>query len=435
MILSNPSDTTSFMYSESSVHDKRRLRMPFNRMRCLWIARYIPYPLDEGAKVYSANLAQSLADSGVFVRFMGFGNTAEVPESAASVEWLPVPGRRRNKMISVCSRWPVAAAVDATKAFASLLDRQLQEPWDVLVLDGYGTGWALERCMSHRKAARGHAPILVHVSHNHEEILWDAMARDARGSAPRRWMLRQNAGKVRSLERRIVRNVDMLTTITDEDRHSLGAGMRDDRLFSLTPGYTGWTAHERSITAATPRRVIIMGSFRWIVKQENLARFVEMADPIFQQQGIGLDIVGEVPPALLSSLQARCQATRFHGFLTEAAPLFANARIGVVPEAIGGGFKLKFLDYIFGRLPVATFRQAAAGLPSELQRTMLLSDSLAGLIREITSHIDRIDDLNRMQEQAFALGKAHYKWSARGEQFREAIAAMRQQSTCEPINA
>jgi polysaccharide biosynthesis protein PslH len=397
-----------------------------NTMRCLWISRYIPFPSDDGAKVYAANLAQSLADSGVFVRFMGFGDAGAVRNAPVNVDWLPVPGNKRNKALVACSKWPIAAAIDATRAYILLLETQLRERWDAVVLDGYGTGWALDRCLACRHESPAHPPVLVHVSHNHEEILWGLMAREARASPLKRWALRRNARRVSTLERRIVRNVDLLTTITEEDRRSLGNGLAQDRSLTLTPGHSGWIANQRHITAATPRRVIIMGSFQWVVKQENLIRFVEIADPIFKEQGIELDIVGDVPPALLATLQGRCRATHFHGFVTDAASFLSRARIAVVPESIGGGFKLKFLDYIFGRVPVATVSQAAAGLPAELQCAMLSSDSLSGLVREIVAHIDRVDELNRIQERAFELGKAQFNWNVRGERFRRAIDDVRQ---------
>jgi hypothetical protein len=398
-------------------------------MRCLWISRHIPFPSDDGAKVYSANLAQSLAQSGMLVRFMGIGNADAVPNTAANVEWLPVPGKKRGKMIASLGAWPIAAAIDATKPYRALLEAQLREPWDAVVLDSYATGWALDRCLAYRNDWHAHQPVLVHVSHNHEELLWGVMAREARGSALKRLALRRNAIKVGALERRIIRSIDLLTTITDEDLQSLGAGLGQDRSLALTPGYTGWIASVRHITAATPRRVIIMGSFQWIVKQENLVRFVEIADPIFKEQGIELDIVGDVPPALLAMLKGRCRATHFHGFVSNAALYLSSARLAVVPESIGGGFKLKFLDYIFGRVPVATVSQATAGLPAELQCAMLSSDSLSGLVRKIVSHIDRIDDLNRLQESAFTIGKSEFKWSVRGERFRQAIDNVRQTKT------
>lgn len=399
-----------------------------NRMRCLWISRYVPFPANEGAKVYSANLAQSLAQSGVFVRFVGVADASTVPESAAGVEWLAVSGKRRSKVLAAFSRWPIAAAVDATHAYRATLEAQLREQWDAVVLDGYATGWALDRCLAYRNERPTHPSVLVHVSHNHEEILWGSMARESRGAVFKRWVLRRNANKVGALERRIVRSVDLLTAITDEDRRSLGAGVTHDHILSLTPGYTGPVAGPRVITAATPRRVIIMGSFQWIVKQENIARFLRIADPIFKEHGIELDIVGEMPQALLAALRPHCRATQFHGFVADFSSLLSRARIAIVHESIGGGFKLKLLDYIFGRVPIATVSQAVAGLSDELQSAMLTNSNQTGLIGDIVSHIDRFDELNRMQERAFSLGNTQFRWSERGERLRQAIFDVRQQS-------
>jgi hypothetical protein len=397
-------------------------------IRCLWIARYIPFPMDGGAQVYSANLSQSVAKAGAFVRFMGFGSLAAVPESAAGVEWLPIPGRKRSAAVAALSALPFAAAIDATKTYRRMLETELQEAWDAIVLDGYGTGWALDRCVAYCRDRVTSRPALIHVSHNNEEMLWLAMGREARGSALKRLALRRNAIKVATLERRLVRAVDLLTTITDEDRSTLGAALARGRSLSLTPGYTGPIVNARRITASTPRRVIIVGSFHWVVKQENLTRFVEIADPIFEKQGIEMDVVGDIPKALLAALKARCRATYFHGFVTDVASYLDRARVGIVPESIGGGFKLKFLDYIFGRVPVATVSQAVAGLSEELQLAMLKSDSLAGLVGQIVSHIDRIDELNRLQERAFALGKAQFDWNVRGRRFLLAIGAIRERT-------
>jgi polysaccharide biosynthesis protein PslH len=401
---------------------------PGTGIRCLWISRYIPFPMEGGAQVYSANLAQSLAEAGAFVRFMGPGSAAAVPESAAAVEWLAVPGGKRSAAVAALSALPFAAAIDGTKTYRLMLETELQEPWDAIILDGYGTGWALDRCVAYCRDQSTRRPVLVHVSHNNEEMLWLAMGREARGSALKRLALRRNATKVATLERRIVRAVDLLTTITDEDRSTLGAAVARGRSLTITPGYTGPIVSARHITAATPRRVIIMGSFQWVVKQENLTRFVEIADPVFEKQGIEMDVVGDVPKELLAALKARCRATHFHGFVTDVAPFLDRARIGIVPESIGGGFKLKFLDYVFGRVPVATVSQAVAGLSEELRLAMLKNDSLAGLVSEIVSHIDRFDELNRMQERAFAVGKAQFDWNVRGKRFLQAIGAIRERA-------
>ena len=96
-------------------------------MRCLWISRHVPYPMNEGMKVYSAKLSEALAQAGAFVRVLGFGNTEATPKNRARMEWLSVPGERRNAAFALLNRFPLTAAIDSTDAYRSLLEAQLRE--------------------------------------------------------------------------------------------------------------------------------------------------------------------------------------------------------------------------------------------------------------------------------------------------------------------
>ena len=84
---------------------------------------------------------------------------------------------------------------------------------------------------------------------------------------------------------------------------------------------------------------------------------------------------------------------RFHGFVDDVTAFYMNAKpvIALVPEVIGGGFKLKFLDYIFGRVPVASISAAAAGLPVEVRQATCCSPQIArcSLSTAVIEHIDR----------------------------------------------
>jgi glycosyltransferase involved in cell wall biosynthesis len=247
------------------------------------------------------------------------------------------------------------------------------------------------------------------------------MAREARVALPRRWVLWQNSLKVRALERRLTRSVDLLSVITPEDALTLGQQLPPQRVLTLTPGYSGFSAAERTIDAQTPRRVLLVGSFRWVMKQENLTQFVQRADHLLHQHGIELDVVGDVPEELLSRLRPHCKATHFHGFVTDIAPFLARARLAVVPEVIGGGFKLKFLDYFFGRVPVVTLTAAAAGLPKALREAMFNCTDLDAMVAALVTYIDRHAVLNEMQQRAWSASAALFRWGDRGTQLRQAI--------------
>ena len=399
---------------------------PSRALKCLWIGRYIPYPADAGAKVYSAKLAESLAEAGATVRFLGPGYTDAVPRDAQSVEWIGVPNGKGSAVAALFSRLPNAAAIDATHSYRQVLEEQLAERWDAIVLDGYAAGWALDRCLAYSYSFSPR-PVLVHVSHNHEAALWRSMGIETQAALPKKLALRLNAMKVHTLERRLIRNVDLLTTITDEDGRALLEGVPESvgpLALTLTPGYAGSIVASRTIDAHTPRRVAIVGSFRWVVKQENLRRFIEVADPQFAKHGIVLDVIGDVPQALKAELQAQAQATEFHGFVDDPAAVLAQARMAVVPEVFGGGFKLKFLDYIFARVPVATLADAAAGLPQSLRSRMISRQDLSSLVEAIVTEIDRFDALNECQQQSFEIAQSLYQWSDRGRQLRQTIVQL-----------
>ena len=167
--------------------------------------------------------------------------------------------------------------------------------------------------------------------------------------------------------------------------------------------------------------VVMLGSFHWAAKQENLRQFLKIADPIFLQAGVTFHVIGSMPQALRDELLPQLKASKLHGFVDDPATILDASRIALVPEAIGGGFKLKFLDYIFQRLPVATLEDAASGLPDEIRAQMICSKTHEQMAHDIVSSIADVNRLNKMQETAFKLSSEVYKWSDRGSRLLKSL--------------
>lgn len=389
--------------------------------RGLWLTRSLPFPLDSGDRVYSAKLIRSLAETGVQLTVAGFHAAPDPLPADWPVRWHVVPGWPHGNLRALFSGMPLVAAAHATAGYRRELKRLAAQAWDFVVFDQYGMGWALQPFLRQRTGGRG--PVLVHVSHDHESSLYAGLVRDYQGPPLRRAVLWQNAWKTARLEGRLARSVDLVTAITEEDaaRFYQDAPATDNTV--LTPGYDGLMQDRRELDAGVPRKVLMVGSFHWIAKSENLRRFVAMADPAFARAGIELHIVGSMPRALAEELGRTTRATVLHGFVDDIGPHLSGARIGVVPEAIGGGFKLKFLDYVFGRLPVATLEGAAAGLPLALKSSMLRAPDMEALVGRIVAAIDDVPLLQRMQEDAFATALPLFRWSDRGQRLLHAVDA------------
>lgn len=396
--------------------------------RGLWIARAQPFPLDTGDRIYSARLLRAVAEAGADITFTGFAaSDGRTPPADWPVRWRTVPGAPHGTARSLLSTMPLVGAAHATPAYRQLVEELAQEHWDFVVFDQYGMGWAMAPFVRHR--AGGPAPVLVHVAHDHEASVYASLVKGFKGSVFKHAALWQNWHKTGMIERRIARTVDLVTAITDEDAQLFKKDAPGTASVVLTPGYDGVVSHRLQMPADTPRNVIMVGNYHWVAKSENLRQFVAAADALFHSNGITLHVIGGIPDELAAQLRSTSRATVIHGFVDDIAAHFAQARIAIVPETIGGGFKLKFLDYIFNRVAVATLAHAAAGLPQDIRKAMICSADIDALAQDIVAAIGDTPRLDDLQQRAYVVAESRYRWLDRGRALLDAVRTARQPSS------
>jgi glycosyltransferase involved in cell wall biosynthesis len=336
------------------------------------------------------------------------------------VWWLP-DDAPHSHWGSLASSLPHTAYRCRTSGMRRALDRLLEAgDWDGIVFDGISVGWALPRVLDHYAGRRGR-PRLIYVSHNHEESLRAQIAEN-QPLFLKRQAVRLDALKVSWLERDMVDAVDFVTAITPEDLSLYRRRRCDKPMGVLTPGYCGRRVESRQISRDVPRRAVIVGSYDWIAKRMNLAEFVDIADPMFARAGVELQAVGSADEAFLKQLRQKARATEFTGTVPEIGPFLDEARIAIVPERNGGGFKLKVLEYIFNRVPVFALDGSFAGVPLRHNDSVMLFPDHAALAAGVLKAIDDIELLNRLQKRAFAACRDQFDWLSRGRQILSAIA-------------
>jgi glycosyltransferase involved in cell wall biosynthesis len=385
----------------------------------------MPLPLNAGDNVYTAHLARALAAAGASVTFMGLASPAPpslrpAEELGSGIEWSIAPGRPNPAVLALASSLPLVAARFGTRDYARHLKTTLRtRDFDAIIFDQYAMAWAIGHIQtSHRNGAR---PLIVHIAHDFETEVTADIARNFRGNLFRKAALRANARKTANAEHSLARAADVIVTLTAEDNESFARVSPLSAKLVLPPGYNGPRAPERRILRATPRRVAIVGSYRWTAKQMNLSAFLEAADPILQNAGVGLDVVGEMPDSLRKAWEARVKATRFHGFVDDLGEFLVARRMGLVIEETGGGFKLKALDYIFNRVPIAAIRGSIAGLPLAAGPHYLSFESMRELAQGVAAVIDDIERLNSLQQSAYEKCDTGFDWNERGRTLCNAI--------------
>ena len=396
-------------------------------MRCLWLTLADPEPRHNGQYVYSGGLIDSVAATGSEIEVLGLRRPDSPRSNGARDEhvvwWLPGEplDPLQSRWGSLASLLPHTAYRCRTGAMQRVLQQLLERGgWDGIVFDGISVGWALAPVRAFY-GDRSDRPRLIYVSHNHEESLRQQVAESQR-TFFRRQAVRLDAAKVSRLERDLVDQVDFVTAITPEDL-KLYERRRDGKPMGvLTPGYRGRKLSQREITGGVPRRAVIVGSFDWIAKRMNLEEFVEVADPIFAEGGAELVAVGSAEERFLKRLRQRTTASRFTGTVPDVTRYMDEARIAIVPERNGGGFKLKVLEYVFNRIPVFALRGSFAGVPLVHGDSVMLYPDHEALARGVLDTIDDVERLNRLQERAYAACRDRFDWASRGRQILSVIA-------------
>jgi hypothetical protein len=385
-------------------------------MNCLWLSRAIPFPLVTGDRTYSAKLAEAFAATGVAITFVGLAGDSS-PAPINNIEWRAVKGAPRSRVASLMSAMPLVAARHSTSQYRAELCQLLRSrTWDVIVIDYCGMGWVLNYL---RQFATGPS-ILVFVTHNHEESVTRQQWQETRTGLGESLYLLQNYLKMRRLEQATCQVSDLLTAITETDAIRFQRTAPGAKIITITPGYDGSRMEHRRITATTPRAAVMFGGYRWSVKQTNLRLFLDQTDAKMHEAGIEIRIVGDIPTELRSEFERRYVAARFTGFVQDPVP-HLDARLGVVAEPIGGGFKLKLLDYIFNRVPVVALESCVVGLPEAVKRHVLTVQDLSALSDRVKAVIDDVDQLNTLQQGAFDAAERAFHWADRGKAMHAAV--------------
>ena len=388
-------------------------------MRCLWIGRECPYPADAGDVIYSSRLLESLRDAGAEITVLcRRRDEATRPPLPDGVEWRIVDAKRRREIGSLLTRSPNISHRYNTTSMRLALAEELDRDWDAILLDHIGAGWALPQVRGF--LSRSPETRLAYLSQNHEASTRRAVARNARGNPLTRAVLRFDARKAAGLEHAIVDAASLVTVVTAEDAELFGT-QPGTPVLVLVPGYADRVLDDRRITDALPRRAVVLGSFDWVAKRMNLEELLAVADARFAAAGIELVVVGRGPEDWLARLRSGTTATTFTGFVDSVVEHLDDARIGIVAERSGGGFKMKVLHYVFNRVPVAELSGSVAGMPLEPGVSELRADTVEALVDAVIDAIDDVDRLDALQRAAFDACADRFDWSARG---RELLAAL-----------
>jgi glycosyltransferase involved in cell wall biosynthesis len=390
-------------------------------MRCLWIGRDCPYPADSGDVIYSSRLLETFRDAGAQVTVLCRARTGDTTTVLPpGIGWHLVQSKTRRGVGSLLSRSPNIGHRHNTSTMRQELAEELDGSWDVILFDHIGSGWALPQVRGH--LTRHPETALVYLSQNHEASTRMAVARNAGGNPVRRWILRFDARKAATLERTLVVGASLVTVVTPSDAERFAADAPATPTLVLLPGYSDRIVASRTIDASLPRQVVVLGSFDWLAKRMNLEELLAAADARFAAAGVELVVVGRGPDDWLAKLRSSSRSASFTGFVDSVVSHLDGARVGLVAERTGGGFKLKVLHYVFNRVPIVALADSMSGVPLVDGTSVIETATIDALVDAVLEVIDDPARLDALQRAAFDACADDFDWSTRGQALFEILS-------------
>ena len=383
-------------------------------IRLLVLTRHFPYaPMHGGDSTYSRGVIEALGDVAKVTALAAdhaivrFGPVSK----RGAVTWRLTPRSQLPATLSFAGTMPNIMWVHATRAYHTELDRLLTQPWNVVAIDHLGAAHALPQV----KAWRSRTPTgrLLYISHEHETSARREKYASYGGNPLKRLAMRLDLAKIHAWEMRLLSTADVISVINPEETALYRADAPDKTYVGLPPGFSGRWAPSRVIDANTPRRLAVVSGWRTEHKRLILKRWLETAAAPLAEAGVEHLVFGDIDDDLRAAHQARFPRVRFMGYVDDLGRRLQDCRLGVVPDFVGRGVKLRLLDYIASRTPMAAVKNAIDGLPLAAPAQYREADDLQALTSLCIDLIDDFAALNGLQQAAFTACEAQFAWRDR----------------------
>ena len=394
-----------------------------NKTNLLVVTPVIPNNLFSGEQIYTYNLYRALS------RYVDITLVGSVDTGASSLplDWVKevvaVPRARLSKHWSVFSTYPSGIfqfySEEIKSALRDLVNSGKQ--YDAIDCNSYLMYRAAKYFNDRYEREHGKRIPSLLVTHNVEAMSRTGMAERAQNFLVRK-AFQLDFAKIAWHEKSALRCFDAVTAITPDDAAYMRAILGEE-VQAVVPGYNGVRLANHTITSETKRQVIVLGSFMWEAKRQNILNLVHAASGRFTQANITLKIVGMAPASLIEAMKA-FPFVEITGAVDSFEEHLLESRIAIIAEGVGGGFKLKSLDYVFHKLPMAVLNGSISGVPISAGTHFLGYDSLDELVGGIVREIDNLDKLNGVAYAAYCACEHAFDWDSRAQSLNDLIVRM-----------
>lgn len=359
------------------------------RIKTLFLAPQVPWPLDVGSKIRVHNLVRCYAELGE-VTLVCFAqseaeaqNVAEIERHIHRVYWFSLavedssvasPVARLRTLSKAMHSVPAALRHFRSVPFASKVESLLAtEFFDILHVERLYMVENVRRALQLRRD--GHRPFRVLDVDDLESRKMRQMANMEPWVSPRKYLRSLECLKLYAYERRFVSRFDCVLVCSEKDRQLLQRGPRPPRVevFSNGADVDGRPVPEGRQDDG--RTLVFLGAMNYEPNEDAALFFAESVLPLVRRRvpDARFIVAGKSPSARVRAM-ANGQDVLVTGYIQDKTALFSLCTVFVVPIRIGGGTRIKILEAMAAGKPVVSTTVGCEGIDVATGEDILIAD-------------------------------------------------------------
>lgn len=338
-------------------------------MRILFLARWFPYPADNGARLRTLNVLRQLARKHT-VHLVACNDSHVSPAGidalrafCASVDivpWRSFQPRSARALLGYLSPQPrFLVQVFSREAAARIAQLARTVQPDAVI------GSTLEMAMYARQV-----PARFRMIEELEVGIYKDAAEKGSFREKLTWL------KLRQFLPGLLRQFNTSSVVSERERELVAPSAPSGHSVIVVPNGIDPAQYAGITESAEPGTLIYAGALTYQANFDAVQHFLADIYPRIRSQypSARFTVTGSVEGVDLSSLRVDDSVT-FTGRVPDIRPLIARSWISVVPLRVGGGTRLKVLESLALGAPVISTRKGAEGLELTDGEHLLLADN------------------------------------------------------------
>lgn len=264
-----------------------------------------------------------------------------------------VPFKAKSLAKMVLSKYPASIANRYSRAFVDEVKKVLnQEIVDVIVVNHFKLSYIVEYLKEFPQKK-------VVITHDIEQDLSKSVYQGM-SNIVKKLVYFWDYIKVKHYEDKYIKQYDLITTICDADKEYF-SNVTQKNTILLTPIVNiGEPQHETAGKTHHGRKnVIVCGNWKWGPKLENLKMLLAAKNfHALSEAGIEVTIVGHADKKTIQEVSSKYENVKMTGSVESVLPFYKEADVALVPELLGGGFKLKIAEAVSQNIPFIAIKEA-----------------------------------------------------------------------------